>query len=239
MRSIAMQSLTNDYKAAFPGVTVWGKGDLAHQDHPSDHNEDDTAGSKPAQTDADTTAEHRAIDIPLGPAFNREQALATINKILANPLNRKRLRYINFENTQWHRNNNFEPHDNSDDPHPTHVHHSGQAEYDEDGSPWFGADMSYEQTDRDTATADTWRLLTILEDRPAAEYQLLNEPAPRNEPNKLRERLIRMEDVITEVRDALVGQNLPVTLTDAQLETLADKVAAKLRTLQFVAQTEE
>jgi hypothetical protein len=54
-------------------------------------------------------------------------------------------------------------------------------------------DEMYEQADRNTAHADTWRLLTILEGRPAAEYQLTGEPAPRSEPNRLKEQLDRIE----------------------------------------------
>lgn len=230
-RSLSMQSLTKDYKVRYPGIVIYGIGNEEHQDHPSDHNEDDTEGSRPAQQDADSKAEHRAIDVMLGPAFNRDQAIATINEILANPHNRKKLRYINFETTQWHYTTNFQPMPNPTDPHPTHIHYSQQAAYDDDTTPWLGGDM-YEQVDRNTAQADTWRLLTILEDRPAAEYQLQGEPAPRSEPNRLRERLARMEQLIQDMADA----ELEVTLSDEQLDTLATKVANKLRALTFVAE---
>ena len=138
MRSLAMQALTDDYRRNYPGVVIFGVGDDAHKLRLSDHNEDDTTGSRAAQSDPDTTPEHRAIDVMLGPALNRTQALASIDEILANPRNRLRLRYINFENTQWHVGNDFEPEDNSNDPHPTHVHHSGLASMDDDATPWLG-----------------------------------------------------------------------------------------------------
>jgi len=230
MRSLAMQALTNDYKVRYPGIVIGGVGDDTHKLHPSDHNEDDTAGSLAAQSDPDTTPEHRAIDVMLGPAFNRTQALVTISEILADPVDRARLRYINFENTQWHMSTGFQPRPNDDDPHPTHIHFSGLASKDADATPWLGADM-FEQADRNTATADTWRLHTILENLPAAEFSIPGEPAPRNEPNKLKAQLDRMEE--------LLGEEVPVTLTDAQLETIATKVADKLRAIRYVAETEE
>ena len=80
-------------------------------------------------------------------------------------------------------------------------------------------DDMYEEADRKTATADTWRMLTLLENRPAAQYQLPGEPSPRSEPNGLKSQLDRIE--------AKPG----ASLTDAQLDTIADKVAAKLTSL--------
>src|SRR5688572_16537806 len=196
MRSLAMQSLTSDYKARYPGIVIGGIGDDAHKLRPSDHNEDDTAGSRAAQSDADSIAEHRAIDVMLGSVFDRVQALATIHEVLADPKNRARLRYINFENTQWHVSNNFEPRPNGD-PHPTHIHYSGLAATDADSSPWLKELDMYEQVDRNTATADTWRLLTVLENRDAAVYQIPGESMQRSEPNLLKAQLDRMGDLLT------------------------------------------
>lgn len=143
MRSAAMQALTNDYTSRYPGVTVYGIGDQAHQLHPSDHNEDDTPGSKAAQSDSDNKPEHRAIDVMLGPAFNRDQAYQTIGEVLADPDDLARLAYINFENYQWARSNGWVRHDNSDDPHPDHIHFSGWAPEDDNGAPFLeGDDMS-------------------------------------------------------------------------------------------------
>lgn len=85
----------------------------------------------------------------------------------------------------------------SDSSHLFHLHMSffrSRADWDhrELFAVLTGADM-YEQPDRNTATADTWRLLTILEGRPAAQYHLTGETAPRSEPNKLKEQLDRIE----------------------------------------------
>ena len=63
------------------------------------------------------------------------------------------------------------------------------------GMPYPEDDM-YEQSDRDTATADTYRLLTVLENKPAAEYQLAGEGTPRNEPNLLKVQLDRIEKML-------------------------------------------
>lgn len=235
MRSLAMQALTKDYKVQFPGIVIYGISNEEHQDHPSDHNEDDTPGSNPAQTDADNVAEHRAIDVMLGPAFNRAQALATINTILAQPKNRKRLRYINFETTQWHVNNNFQPMPNPNDPHPTHIHFSQQAASDDDATSWFGAIMTQEELNMHTA--DTWRLLTILENRVAAQYQLAGEATPRNEPNLLRAKLEELEGLLNDIT-AKLEEDVVLDLSEAQLDSLATKVANKLRALTFVAEEE-
>lgn len=137
MRSLSMRKLSNELEARYPGIVIGGVGDAAHQLSPSDHNEDDTAGSKPAQSDPDSIAEHRAIDAMLGPAFTRQQAYAVINEILASPINRQRLFYINFENWQWSRSNNWQVRDNSDDPHPGHAHFSGWASEDGNAAPWL------------------------------------------------------------------------------------------------------
>jgi len=144
MRSRAMQQLTNEMSARYPGMTIYGKGDAAHALRTSDHNEDDTAGVQAAQSDADNVPEHRAIDAMLGSVFTRPEARKVISECLASAEDRKKLRYINFENTQWHRNNNFEPHDNSDDPHPDHVHFSQQASEDDNTSRWFASSTGEE-----------------------------------------------------------------------------------------------
>ena len=155
MRSAAMQSLTNDIKARHPGVTIYGIGDAAHKTRASDHNEDDTAGSKPAQSDADSVPEHRAIDIMLGPELSRNELLLIIDEILADPHDRDRLVYINFENTQWSASSDWTPHDNSDDPHPTHAHVSGKASKDEDGSPWLSGAGGEMQARKGDTSDDT------------------------------------------------------------------------------------
>lgn len=140
-----MQSLTNDIKARHPGVVIGGIGDDAHKLRKSDHNEDDTAGSRAAQSDSDSVPEHRAIDVMLGSAINETQLQAIIDEILGDPKDLARLVYINFKNWQWAKSNGWKRADNSDDPHPKHGHFSGLAATDGDASPWLinqgGSDM--------------------------------------------------------------------------------------------------
>jgi len=207
-----MQALTSDYRRNYPGIVIFGVGDDAHKLRFSDHNEDDTEGSKAAQSDADDTPEHRAIDVMLGPAFSREQARVSLREVLDDPKNRERLAYVNFENTQWSRPL-WTPHNNSDDPHPDHIHYSGLASKDDDRAPWLGVDM-LTQEQMNVLTADAWRLLTILENRPAAEYHLAGEPKPRSEKNLLK---VRLDEI------AALAER-PVTITDEQLERVLRKV---------------
>lgn len=136
MRSKAMQKLTDEIKARYPGVVIYGVGDDAHKLRYSDHNEDDTAGSKAAQSDPDNIPEHRAIDVMHGPAFTVSQASALIQEIIAVPVNRQRLYYINHLDDQWSRTS-FSKHDNSDDPHPDHIHFSGWAPEDDNVANWL------------------------------------------------------------------------------------------------------
>lgn len=137
MRAKSMQQLTNELKIRFPGIVIGGVGDDAHKLRRSDHNEDDTAGSLAAQSDPDNVPEHRAIDAMLGSAFPREQARPLIAEILAQPVNRQRLIYINFENDQWSRSIGWARRDNSGDPHPEHIHFSGLASEDDNTAPWL------------------------------------------------------------------------------------------------------
>ena len=73
----------------------------------------------------------------LGSAFNRTQAYALINEILGSTRLKARLWYINFENYQWSRSNGWVRRDNSDDPHPTHIHISALAADDENTAAWL------------------------------------------------------------------------------------------------------
>jgi hypothetical protein len=85
-----------------------------------------------------------------------------------------------------------------------------------------GGDDMFEQSDRNTAQADTWRLLTILEGRPAAEYQLSGEPAPRVEPNLLKAQLDRMEQTLNRIEAKIDLE--PGSISDEQLERVLRRV---------------
>lgn len=137
MRAKNMQALTNDTKSEHPGVTVYGIGDEAHKTHPSDHNEDDTPGSKPAQTDGDSTPEHRAIDVMIGSAFTKADADEYVANLLADPAARARLQNIIWNRSIWSRSNGWKRQDyTGSDPHTNHVHVSGYAPDDENGASW-------------------------------------------------------------------------------------------------------
>lgn len=135
MRTRSMTALTVDIQREWPGATVWGKGDLAHQASPSDHNEDDTPGSRPEQTDADNVPEHRALDIPmLGPI-----TMATLrvlrDRLISRPANRVRLRYVILEQTIWRKRNGWVP-EVYDGEYHDHLHVSQDVADDENGAGW-------------------------------------------------------------------------------------------------------
>lgn len=145
MRAKNMQALTDDTKRRHPGVVIYGVGDDAHKLRYSDHNEDDTEGSKAPQSDADNVPEHRAIDVMLGAAFSKAQALAYIADLLADPAALKRLYYLIFNGSIWSRSNNWVRQDFDGDPHTDHIHVSGWAADDENAAPWpavYGGDMA-------------------------------------------------------------------------------------------------
>jgi len=84
-----------------------------------------------------------------------------------------------------------------------------------------GVDM-FEQNDRNTATADSWRLLTILENRPSAEYTLVGEPAARSEPNLLKAKLDLMTEQLNRIEAKLDAE--PGSISDEQLERVLRRV---------------
>jgi len=84
-----------------------------------------------------------------------------------------------------------------------------------------GIDM-FEQNDRNTATADTHRLLTILENKSAAEYALPGEAVPRSEPNLLKAQLDRMAEQLNRIEAKLDAE--PGSISDEQLERVLRRV---------------
>src|SRR5688572_2888955 len=140
MQAPGMTTLENQIRAARPGVTIYDIGDKAHQGRVSGHNPDDTAGVKARDQDADNIPEHRAIDVMVGPHFSKADGDALVKDLTQNVANRKRLIFVNWKNFQYHRDHNWAPQDNSDDPHG-HVHAEGEADFDADTSPWILANL--------------------------------------------------------------------------------------------------
>lgn len=121
--------------------------------------------------------------------------------------------------------------------HRTHTHVSwfADAEHKSKIGPFKrffeGDNMSdgYTQSDRDTATADTYRLAGILSCWPEVKYTpQWNGGVEVTEPNLLKAQLDRIE--------AGIVAGVPVRLTEADMDIIATKVAEKLRALRFVAQ---
>ena len=145
MRARNMQALTDAIKRKWPGVTVYGIGDAAHQTAPSDHNEDDTTGSWSEQTDADSNPEHRALDVMLGPALSEADAYALVNALVTDPASRRRLRYVIFDGWIWQASNGWAKQVFWGDPHSDHPHISGLAADDENGAGWPAIDAIGQQ----------------------------------------------------------------------------------------------
>lgn len=140
MRAPGMQVLTDQIKAKRSGITIYGVGDEEHAQRTSGHNEDDTSGVKAEDQDPDSTPEHRAIDVMVGTGTSTDaDGDRLVHDLTFHGANQARMIYINWRDKQYHRNNSFEPADNSDDYH-SHVHVSGEADADENTEPWILSD---------------------------------------------------------------------------------------------------
>lgn len=138
MRSANMQVLTNQLLARYPGMTIYGIGDEAHQGSASGHNEDDTPGSRPEDQDADNKPEHRALDLMIGRRFTVDDAWHIVAMMVQIPANRSRLLYVIFMRTIWSRSRGWEAATyTGSDPHTNHPHLSGEADDDENTTPWI------------------------------------------------------------------------------------------------------
>lgn len=137
-RAKNLQALTSNVQRKYPGVVIYGIGDAAHRLRTSDHNEDDTPGSKAAQSDGDTTKEHRAIDIMIGKAFNKAAADALVAALLADPAARARIWYIIWNGYEWSRSTGWKKirRGAGEDQHTDHIHISSWAADDENGAAW-------------------------------------------------------------------------------------------------------
>lgn len=140
MRARNMQALTEAIRRRHPGVVIYGIGDAAHQLRASDHNEDDTPGSKAAQSDADNRPEHRAIDVMLGPAFSKADADRLVADLVGDPASRARLFNIIWNGGIWSRSWGWARRTFGGDPHRDHPHISGLAADDENAAGWPAVD---------------------------------------------------------------------------------------------------
>ncbi len=135
-RARNMQVLTGQIKARYPGVVIYGIGDTAHKRARSGHNEDDTPGSLSEDEDADNRPEHRAIDVMIGPKFTKANAWVLVTALVTHPANRARLLYVIFDGWIWSRSRGWAKRPHGGDPHRDHPHVSGEADNDEDTTPW-------------------------------------------------------------------------------------------------------
>jgi hypothetical protein len=108
-------------------------GDTAHQGSVSGHNPDDTPGSRPERTDADSKAEVRAADVDARGVPMQQ----VIDGILADPAERRRFIYIIFDGSTWRAADGWRRKVyTGSDQHRTHAHFSGHPDSDEDGRPF-------------------------------------------------------------------------------------------------------
>lgn len=171
-------------------------GDTAHQGKPSGHNPDDTTGSEPERTDADSVPEVRAADASstLRSAVTMQDV---VDAIIASS-DRDRLIYIIFNGFIYRAANGWrrEVYTGSD-KHRDHVHLSGNPNADNDGRPWssilaLGGDM---------LTPGEYAVLAATHDRVNAVTQMLptveGASAAKGETNKLAAAItaIRAEQV--------------------------------------------
>lgn len=238
MRARGMQVLTDQVRAARPGVVIGGIGDKPHQDTVSGHNEDDTPGVKAEDQDEDDTPEHRALDFMVGPAFSQQDGDDLVHDLTTVPENQARLIYVNWRRSQYHRKNNWQPVPNDDDPHDDHVHASGEADADENVNPWIFRKFGQENQDMtmfvEIATDPTPRPVYKSD---GFEYEHLTSGAALAAAQKAGHKVITVPDHAA--FDALCGKLRvpvpPVTLTPEQITDIAVKVAAELFEVQAAA----
>jgi hypothetical protein len=181
-------------------------GDPDHQDSPSGHNPDDTPGSKPERTDADSKPEVRAADASSSLGDPRHGMQAVVDAILRTPRDRDRLIYIIFNGSIWRAASGWrrETYTGSD-KHRTHVHLSGHPDADDDGAPWTsiltlgGTGMAEDYGSM--GNPDGWRTDPIRGADIWAEVrgEKAGWAAPSTNPNALGQRLTRIEAGLKEI----------------------------------------
>ncbi len=141
MRARGMQVLTGNIKAKRPEAIIYGIGDEAHKLQVSGHNEDDTAGVRAEDQDADSVPEHRAIDVMITSGFSAADAEKLYDDLGTNAANQKRLLYVIYNRRKRSRSTNWQevPHEDGGE-HDNHVHASGEADEDENTNDWILSD---------------------------------------------------------------------------------------------------
>lgn len=196
-----MTRLTAAVRARWPGVVVYGVGDEPHRRRISDHNEDDTPGSRAAQTDQDRVPEHRALDIMVGPTFRRADGYALVEALVRD----QRVWYVIFDGHLWSATYGWKRRPHTDDPHTDHVHVSGLASQDENTAAWPRVEkgdvmavtpQDAQAIEREIMTNGAmvqlfYRTEAILANRPKVTY-----PDGRAETNALASELDRLADAV-------------------------------------------
>lgn len=134
-RSASIDALRRDALTVWPGMTIFWIGDLAHQGSVSGHNPDDYTGVRAEMLDADTDPEVRALDFMIGSVFTTQSGWDLVNALVRGQ-DRMRLYYVIYRSTIWRRATGFKAESYGGDNHNDHVHVSGHASDDENGSPW-------------------------------------------------------------------------------------------------------
>jgi len=135
-RSVSMNALYNNALTVWPGMEIGWIGDLSHQGEVSGHNPDDYAPLQAEQVDADNDPEVRALDFMIGSKFTVTDAQSLTNALVTG-VDKNRLYYVIYNRLIYKRSNNYQPTQyTGTDPHTNHVHASGRAVDDANGSNW-------------------------------------------------------------------------------------------------------
>lgn len=135
--SRSIQTLEDNGRAQFPGITIYDVGDEAHSRETSGHNHDDKPGVKAEDQDSDNKPEVRALDFMRGAKFSAAQAARLFEDLTRRPENQARLLYVIYNRRIRSRTDGWKDRAyTGSNPHTDHVHVSGRAEDDENTKPW-------------------------------------------------------------------------------------------------------
>lgn len=197
--SASIAALRRNILAVWPGTTVYWIGDLAHQGSVSGHNPDDYTGVRAEMLDLDNDPEVRAIDAMIGPRFATTDGTRLV-QALTKGADRIRLYYVIYRSTIYRRATGFRAESYGGANHNDHVHVSGHASDDHNGTDWvsvlaLGDDMAtVKQEDFD---ALIWRVHALVNNLPA----VAGGPT-KGEKNQLAAELAELE---TDIESLKVG----------------------------------